>query len=131
MLANVGGDNLTVLQTRMSEDVLNEIIAVLVACNVDEGDARAINATLADPIKIAAEELSPSNLEALLDNLGGVLISAVFGSVTNDMVDSTASVRWSAMLTDVLNAPVSELSVSHDVNVGKDFLNAGTLQIHS
>lgn len=31
------------------------------------------------------------------------------------------------MLADVLDAPVTELSVGHDVNVGEDLFDAGSL----
>jgi hypothetical protein len=37
------------------------------------------------------------------------------------MIDGSAPVRWSAMLADMLNAPVPKLTVSHNVDVGKDF----------
>lgn len=33
------------------------------------------------------------------------------------------------MLTDVLNAPVAELTVGHDIDVGQDLLDTRTLQI--
>lgn len=43
------------------------------------------------------------------------------------MVDGTAAVLRSAVLTDVLDAPVAKLAMGDNVNVGKDLLNAGTL----
>jgi hypothetical protein len=44
------------------------------------------------------------------------------------MVDSATAVSRSAMLADVLDAPVSELAMSNDVDTSKDFFNARALQ---
>lgn len=43
------------------------------------------------------------------------------------MVDGAAAVSRGAMLADVLNAPVAELAMGDNVNVGEDLLNAGAL----
>lgn len=50
----MGGHNLAVLRIGMREDVLDEIVAILVAGNVYEGDARTIHAALANSIQVAA-----------------------------------------------------------------------------
>lgn len=44
------------------------------------------------------------------------------------MVNGSASIRRSAMFTNMLDAPVSKLAVSNNINVGKNFLNARTLR---
>lgn len=129
MLANVGSNNLTMLGICIGEDVLDEVVAVLVAGNVNERNPGPIHASLADSIKIAPEELGATNLETLLDDLGSKLIHGVFGSVSNDMINGTAPVRRSSVLADVLDAPVAELAVGDDVNVGKDLLDAMALYI--
>ena len=43
------------------------------------------------------------------------------------MVDGTTAVCWSPMLTDVLDAPVSELSVSDDVDTMENFVDTRAL----
>jgi len=43
------------------------------------------------------------------------------------MINGTATVGWGTMLTDVLDAPVAELTMSNNVNAAKDFLNARSL----
>lgn len=45
------------------------------------------------------------------------------------MVDGTAAVGRGAVLANVLDAPVAKLPVSNNVDVGEDFLDAGSLQI--
>lgn len=46
------------------------------------------------------------------------------------MIDGTASISRCSMLTDMLDAPVAELTVSDNVNTCKDLINAGTLSRH-
>ena len=43
------------------------------------------------------------------------------------MVNSPAAVRGRTVFTDVLDAPVTELAMGHNINVGKNLLNARTL----
>ena len=127
MLADVAGNNFSVLWVGVGQDVLDQVVTVLIAGNVDERNAWTIWATLADAIQVAAEELHSTNLETLLNHLGSELIHAVLGCIPDDMVDGAAAVSWSTMLADVLDAPVSELTVGDDVDAAKDFLNAWTL----
>lgn len=127
VLANMGSNNLTMLRVCMSKDVLDEVVAILVAGNVNKRDPRAIQTSLTDSVKIAAEEVGATDLETLLDDLGSELIHRILSSVTNDMINGAASVRRGSMLANVLDAPVSELTVSDDVDVYEDLLNAMTL----
>lgn len=127
MLPDVSGNDLAMLRIRVSENVLDEVIAVLVAGNVDEGNSGAVHTPLTNSIKVAAEKLGATDLEALLDNLGSKLIHRILSSVSNDMVNGTAPVRRSSVLADVLDAPVAELTVGDDIDVGKDLFNAVAL----
>jgi hypothetical protein len=43
------------------------------------------------------------------------------------MVDSTVTISRSAVLADVLDAPVAELSVGDDINTGENFVDTGAL----
>lgn len=127
MLADMSRNDVAVLRTGVRENVLDEIVAVLVTRNVDQGDAGTVDTALADSIQIAAEELGAPNLEALLDNLGSELVHRVLGGVSNDMIDGSATVCRGTVLADVLDAPVAELTMSHNVDVGKYLLDARTL----
>jgi DNA-binding transcriptional regulator YdaS (Cro superfamily) len=127
VLADVGRHDLAVLRVGMSEDVLNQVVAVLITGNVDERDARAINTALTDAVQVTAEKLRPTNLEALFNDLGGKLIHAVLSSKADDVINGAAAVGWSAVLADVLDAPIAKLAVSHDVDIGENLLNAGAL----
>lgn len=69
VLADVGRHYLAVLRAGVGEDVLDQIVAVLVAGNIDEGNARAIHAALADTVKVTAKKLRATNLETLLNHL--------------------------------------------------------------
>jgi len=127
VLSDVSGDNLTVLGSCVGENILDEVVAVLVACNVNERDARAVNSTLANTVKVATEKLRATNLQALLYDLGSELVHAILGGIADDVINSAAPVRRSAVFTDMLDTPVSELAMGHDVDVGQNFLNTGTL----
>lgn len=127
MLADVSSNHVSVLGIGVGQDVLDEIIAILVAGNVDQRNARAVEATLADSVEVTAKELGAPDLEAFLNDLGSELIHGVLRSVPDDMINGTAAVRRGTMFANMLDAPVSKLAVCHDVDVGKDFLNARAL----
>lgn len=127
MLPDVGGHNLTVLAAGVSQNVLDEIVSVLIARDIDERDARTVMTTLADAVEVTAQEFGAANFEALLNYLGSELICAVFCGVANHMVDGTAAVGRGAVLANVLDAPVAKLAMGDDVDVGEDFLNAWAL----
>lgn len=127
MLANMGSHHFSVLWSGVVEDPLHKVVAVLITGNVNQGNARAITTTLTNPIKVTTEEVRATNLEALLHNFRRKLIRTVLSSVSNNMVDGAAAIRRGAMLANVLNAPITKLPVSNDVDVGKDFFNAGAL----
>jgi len=127
VLADVGSDNLATLGIGVGEDVLNEVVAELVASNVDKWHARTIRTSLADDVEVAVKEVGAANFKALLDDLGSELIHAVLCSVAQDVVDSTVAVRKSTVLTDVLDAPVAKLAVGDDIDASKDLVDARTL----
>jgi hypothetical protein len=78
VLANVLSNDLTMLRIGVSENVLDEVVAVLIAGDVNERDARTVVATLTDSIEITTKEVNTTNLEALLNHLGSKLIHAIF-----------------------------------------------------
>lgn len=128
MLANVGGHNLAMLRRGIVENPLNKVVSVLVARNIDQRDASAVSSTFAHAVQVASKELAPSNLEAFLHHFGSELVGAVFGCVSDNMVDGSAAVRRTSVFADVLDAPISKLAVGNNVNVGEHFFNAWTLQ---
>ena len=130
VLANVLSDNLTMLRVGVRENVLDEVITVLVARDVNQGDARTIVTALTNSIEIATKEVNTTNLEALLNNLGSKLIHAVLRSKANDMINCSAAISWSTVLADVLNTPIAELTVSNNVDASENFFNTGTLSLY-
>lgn len=127
VLADMAGNNLPVLWVGVGQDVLDQVVTVLVAGNVDEGNAWTVWTAFADAVQVAAEKLHSTNLETLLNYLGSELVHTVLRGVSDDMIDGAAAVGWSTMLADVLNAPVSELTMGDNVDAAKDFLNTWTL----
>jgi hypothetical protein len=132
------------LHACVGQDVLDEVVSKLISCNyarvstehvesqdfgltVNQGHARTIGATLAHTLQVSVKELGVTNLETLLDDLGGILIHAVLGGEAEDVVDGTTTIGGSPMLTDMLDAPVAKLTVSDDIDAGEDFVNAWTL----
>lgn len=130
MLTDMSCDNLAMLGAGVGEDVLNQIIAILVAGNINQRDSRSVHATLADAIEIASKKLGAANLQTLLDYLGCILVHAVLGCKTNDMVDSAAAVGRCTMLANMLNTPVAELPMSNDVDVLENLFNARSLSAY-
>jgi hypothetical protein len=116
------------LRVGVSEDILDQVITVLIACNINQWNAGAVETTFANTIEIPAQEINAANLEALLNNLGCKLVHAVFRGIADDMVNGTAAVSWSTMLADVLDAPVAELAMSDNVNACKNLLDARALR---
>ena len=127
MLADVLSNDLTVLRVGVSQNVLNEIVAVLVTRNVDQWDSGTIVTAFANTIEVTTEKINTTNFETLLNNLGSKLIHAVLRGIADNMINCTAAISRSSMLTDVLNAPVAELAVSNDVNTSKNLLDARAL----
>lgn len=129
VLADVSSHDLTVLRVGMSENVLDEVVSVLVTGDVDKRNPRSIETTFADSIQITPEELGTTDLQAFLNDLGSELIHRVLCGVSNDMIDGTATVGGGTVLADVLDTPITELTVGHNIDVSKDFLDAGALQL--
>ena len=48
--------------------------------------------------------------------------------MAKNMLDGATTVSRQTMLTDVLDAPISELAMSNNVDVGKNLFNAGALE---
>jgi hypothetical protein len=65
----VTGDDLPMLRISVSQDVLDEIVAILVAGDVDQRNTRTINASFAHTVQVAVEKLNTADLEALLNDL--------------------------------------------------------------
>jgi hypothetical protein len=128
VLSDMLSNNLTVLRVGVGENVLDQVVSILITCNVDQWDAWAIKTAFADTVKIATEEVNTTNLEAFLNNLGGKLIHAVLGSIADDMINCSAAVSWGTMLANVLDAPVPELTMSDDIDALKHLFNAGALR---
>lgn len=127
VLADVSSHDLPTLRVGVGEDVLNEVIAELISSNIDEWHARTIRTSLAYTVEVTVQELRAADLEALLNNLRGELVHAVLSGVAEDVVDGAAAVGNGTVLADVLNAPVAELTVSDDVDAGKDLGDARAL----
>lgn len=127
VLADVARDNLPVLGVGVSKNVLDEIVAVLVASNINEWDAWAVVAAFANTIKISSKKLHTANLETFLNNLGGELVHAILRCIANDVINSTAAVDRRSMLANVLDAPISKLAVGNDVDTSKNFFDAWAL----
>lgn len=94
---------------------------------VNKRHARTIRARLANTIKVPVQKLVTTNLQALLNDLGSVLVHTVLRAEAEDVVDGTAAIGRCAMLTYVLDAPVSKLPMSNDIDTGQYLVDAGTL----
>lgn len=127
VLANMGGDDLTTLGISVGEDMLNEVVAVLIAGDVDERHTRTVDAGLADGGEVAIHELGAGSLQTLLNHLGCELIRAVLGRETENVFECAGTVWVRAVLADVLDAPVAELAMRDHINAAKDLTDTGAL----
>lgn len=128
MLTNMGCNLFAVGHRSVLQDPLNQIVAVLVAGNVDERDPGTIRTAFTNTVKIPVEKFVSSNLEALFDDLGSILIHAVFGGILDDDVDSSTAIHRGTVFADVLDAPVSKLTMSDEINVFQNFVDARALE---
>jgi hypothetical protein len=78
--------------------------------------------------EVTLEELNTTDLQTFLHNFGGKLIDAIAVRVGEDVVNDSALVWRGAMLAEMLNAPVSKLTVGDEINVGNDFLDGRALE---
>jgi len=62
------------------------------------------------------QKFCSSDLEAFLDNFRCKLIHAVFHSAVENMLGSPALIRRSAVLADMLDAPISELAMGEYID---------------
>jgi hypothetical protein len=127
VLADMCSHNLPVLWVSVGEDVLDEIVAILIAGNVNKWDTWAIDTTFADSIEVASEKLRSAYLETLLDDLRGELVHAVLCSISDNMINGTAPICRGTMFAYMLDAPVTKLTVGDDINVGKDLFDTRSL----
>lgn len=129
MLADVDGDLFALLLMSIHQYPLNEVIAVLISSNVDEWNARTIRMSRSYDRQISVEKLNAPNLETFLDNLGGILVDAVAVGVDEDVIDDSSFVRRGTVLAKMLDAPIAELSMGNEIDVGDDLLNGWSLLI--
>lgn len=94
---------------------------------VNQWHSRSISAASADSRKIAFQELRASDFQTFFDYLGRKLVHTVVHSKMKNMLDSAAFVVRSAMLTNMLNAPVAELTMCKDVHLPQNFFNGESL----
>lgn len=69
VLPDVGSNDFAMLRRGIVQDPLDEVVSVLIARDVNQGDASTITTSFADSVEVAAKEFSTANLEALLNHL--------------------------------------------------------------
>lgn len=92
-------------------------------------DSRAIRAAFANTVEITSKKLGTANLKTLFDNLRGKLVHAILRGISNDMINCAATVGWHSVLTDVLDAPITELAARHYINAREDLVDTRTLHL--
>jgi hypothetical protein len=97
---------------------------------IDQWHAWTIRTAFADTLEVSVEEFITTDLETFLDDLGSILIHAVFCGEAEDVIDGTVAISRGAMLADMLNAPVPELTMSDDIDTSENFGDARTLLAH-
>lgn len=127
VLADVCCHYLSMLGRGIVQYPLHKIVAILVTRDINQRNSGPIQSAFTYAVEIAAQELAATNLQTLFHHFGRKLIGAVFGRISDDVVNGPATVRRCPVLANVLNAPIAKLAMSHDINVGKNFLDTGAL----
>lgn len=128
VLSNMGDDGFYVLRILgIVNDPLNQVVAVLIRRDVNDGQAGPVIVSLGNLVQISLTKLAASNLEALFHNLRGKLVEAILHGIANNVVDSPSAIGWCTMLANVLNAPVAKLAMGDQVNISEDLFNARAL----
>lgn len=94
---------------------------------VDQWNTRTVSAPFTDTLKVALQKVRTANLKTLFDDLRCELVHTILGGITKNMVDGAATIGRSTMLANMLDAPIAELPVGHDVDAIENFGNARTL----
>lgn len=127
MFADVDGHLLALVMVSVHQNPLDQVVAVLITRDVDEWDAKSVWVGIGDDSKIAIQKVDTTNLQTLFNNLGGKLINAVAVCVGKDVVDDSTLVRRRSMLADMLDAPIAELAMSDEVDIGDHLFDSGSL----
>lgn len=93
MFANMAGNLLALMMVAVHQDPLNQVIAVLITRDVDQGNARSIRVGSGHTMQVLLHELCSTNLEALLNHFRGKLVNAVAVGVVQNMIDDASLVR--------------------------------------
>lgn len=94
---------------------------------VNQWDARTVGTSFAYTLEVTLHKLRTANFETLLDDLGCKLVHAILGGIAKNVVDRTASILRRSVFADMLNAPVSELAMSNNINACEDFIDTRPL----
>lgn len=94
---------------------------------IDQRHAWTILTSLANPLKVAVKEVVTTNLKALLDHLGRILVDAIVGCESKDVVNGPATVGRSTMFANMLDAPIAELAMGDDIDASQNLVDTGAL----
>jgi len=94
---------------------------------VNQWDARTVGTSFAYTLEVTLHKFRTANFEAFLDDLGCKLVHAILGGIAKNVVNRTASILGRSMFADMLNAPVSELAMSDNINACEDFIDTRPL----
>lgn len=78
MLSDVRRHHFSVLWRCIVQNPLDQVIAVLVAGNINQGNSSSVTTPFTNTVQVAAEEVRASNFEALFHNLGRELVRRIF-----------------------------------------------------
>lgn len=62
VLPNMGSNHFSMLRGGVVEDPLDQVVAILIASNIDQRNASTVSAAFADAVKVTAKKVSAANL---------------------------------------------------------------------
>ena len=109
------------------QEVLNEIVAMDIRADIDQGHAGTTRFLFGDLANVRLKEFMSTGFQCLLDDFGGELICAVCCGVLDDDVKGSKTILWMSMFDDVLDDPISPLTAGDGVDIFKNLFNTRPL----
>jgi hypothetical protein len=143
-LPDMAAHQVALMGCSIDQNPLNQIVTILIPRNcvvlasllqnsidfsltVNQRHTRPVCTTSANTCQVAIQKLRPPNFQTLLYNFRSKLIHAVIRTPKEYVFDCTVLVARSAMLTNVLNTPISKLTMGKEVDIGQDLFDSRAL----
>jgi len=128
VLANMECNLISDCRGTILQEVLNEIIAMHIRADIDQGHAGTTRFLFGDFTNVRMKEFVSTGFQCLFDDFGGELICAVCCGVLEDDFKGSKTILWMSMFDNVLDDPISPLTTGNGVDIFKNLFNTRPLR---